>query len=293
MEERDDIGDGFFSSSSDEDESHRHERKKKKANHASIESNGWESDGETDCGGRTRSGRDKKAKKKEKRESKKKGSKTRAKDEWPEPNENESDESESERKGHDKSHSKQEKEKKGNKWDEVALMSRGDAADDKDERELADAFFTSSDDDYDGDHEAPSANGVHHKPSVAKATDAGDGSVASHSVPIVSHTFTSGLKEAAAFYVRKVHRGLAQGSVVGASASESSQRLVGGSKGRRYTVSVAIPGSICSNAQSGELRSYLAGQIARALTVFSVDEVVVFGEDGDDEAIPHTNRHRT
>ncbi|KAI5096331.1 putative methyltransferase C9orf114-like, partial [Silurus meridionalis] len=53
-------------------------------------------------------------------------------------------------------------------------------------------------------------------------------------------------------------------------------------KGRLYTVSVALPGSVLDNAQSPELRTYLAGQIARACTVFCVDEVVVFDEQGDD-----------
>ncbi|KAK7108823.1 hypothetical protein V1264_016488 [Littorina saxatilis] len=48
--------------------------------------------------------------------------------------------------------------------------------------------------------------------------------------------------------------------------------------GRHYTVSIALPGSILDNAQSRELRSYLAGQIARAAVVFNVDEIVVFDE---------------
>lgn len=48
--------------------------------------------------------------------------------------------------------------------------------------------------------------------------------------------------------------------------------------GRQYTVSIALPGSIIDNAQSPELRSYLAGQIARAAAIFCVDEVVVFSE---------------
>ncbi|XP_063000557.1 putative methyltransferase C9orf114 homolog [Elgaria multicarinata webbii] len=53
-------------------------------------------------------------------------------------------------------------------------------------------------------------------------------------------------------------------------------------KGRRYTVSIALPGSILNNAQSLELRTYLAGQIARACVIFCVDEIVVFDEDGED-----------
>lgn len=52
--------------------------------------------------------------------------------------------------------------------------------------------------------------------------------------------------------------------------------------GRAYTVSVALPGSVLDNAQSPELRTYLAGQIARACVVFCVDEIVVFDEQGED-----------
>ncbi|XP_061589747.1 putative methyltransferase C9orf114 homolog [Cololabis saira] len=53
-------------------------------------------------------------------------------------------------------------------------------------------------------------------------------------------------------------------------------------RGRAYTVSVALPGSVLDNAQSPELRTYLAGQIARACVVFSIDEIVVFDEQGED-----------
>uniref|UniRef100_A0A914WCT5 Uncharacterized protein n=1 Tax=Plectus sambesii TaxID=2011161 RepID=A0A914WCT5_9BILA len=49
-------------------------------------------------------------------------------------------------------------------------------------------------------------------------------------------------------------------------------------QGRRYTVSIALPGSIMDNAQSAELRTYLAGQIARAAAVFCVDEIIIFDE---------------
>ncbi|CAN6173891.1 unnamed protein product [Urochloa humidicola] len=44
----------------------------------------------------------------------------------------------------------------------------------------------------------------------------------------------------------------------------------------RPTVSIAVAGSIIDNAQSLELATLLAGQIARAATVFRIDEVVVF-----------------
>jgi len=54
-------------------------------------------------------------------------------------------------------------------------------------------------------------------------------------------------------------------------------------KGRDWTLSIALPGSILDNAQSPELRTYLAGQIARACAVFQVDEVIIFDESGDFE----------
>ncbi len=44
-------------------------------------------------------------------------------------------------------------------------------------------------------------------------------------------------------------------------------------------MSIALPGSVLDNAQTGELRTYLAGQIARAAAIFSIDEIVVF-DDG-------------
>ncbi|XP_052764247.1 putative methyltransferase C9orf114 [Mya arenaria] len=54
-------------------------------------------------------------------------------------------------------------------------------------------------------------------------------------------------------------------------------------QGRPYTISIALPGSILDNAQSPELRTYLAGQIARAAVVFNIDEIVVFDESGSTE----------
>ena len=44
------------------------------------------------------------------------------------------------------------------------------------------------------------------------------------------------------------------------------------------TVSIAVPGSILDNAQSPELRTYLAGQIARAACIYNIDEVIVFDD---------------
>ncbi|KAH8301692.1 hypothetical protein KR059_008706, partial [Drosophila kikkawai] len=46
------------------------------------------------------------------------------------------------------------------------------------------------------------------------------------------------------------------------------------------TLSIAVPGSILENAQSNELRAYVAGQIARAACIFRVNEVIVFDDVG-------------
>lgn len=50
------------------------------------------------------------------------------------------------------------------------------------------------------------------------------------------------------------------------------------SKGRAWTISIAVPGSILDNAQSWELRTYLAGQIARAAAIFNIDEIIVYDD---------------
>ncbi|XP_008775373.2 putative methyltransferase C9orf114 homolog [Phoenix dactylifera] len=58
-------------------------------------------------------------------------------------------------------------------------------------------------------------------------------------------------------------------------------------KKKKPTVSIAVPGSIIDNAQSLELATLLAGQIARAATIFRIDEVVVFDNKAasDDESL--------
>merc|ERR1719402_2141622 len=44
------------------------------------------------------------------------------------------------------------------------------------------------------------------------------------------------------------------------------------------TLSIAIPGSLLSKVQSAELRTYVAGCVARAAAVFNVTEVVVYDD---------------
>lgn len=51
-------------------------------------------------------------------------------------------------------------------------------------------------------------------------------------------------------------------------------------KGPSYTVSIAVPGSILENAQSLDLKTYLAGRLARAACIYCVDEVIVFDDKG-------------
>ncbi|TVY33410.1 putative methyltransferase [Lachnellula subtilissima] len=63
------------------------------------------------------------------------------------------------------------------------------------------------------------------------------------------------------------------------------------SKGRDWTVSVALPGSIISNCQTHELRTSMAGHVARALAVFCVDEVIIFSDgNSKNPAKRHHNR---
>ncbi|KAL9603583.1 MAG: hypothetical protein Q9219_001086 [cf. Caloplaca sp. 3 TL-2023] len=64
------------------------------------------------------------------------------------------------------------------------------------------------------------------------------------------------------------------------------------SGGRNHTLSIALPGSIIENALTPELKTYLTGQIARALAVFCVDEVVIF-DDGQCKQRQHDKQPQT
>lgn len=63
---------------------------------------------------------------------------------------------------------------------------------------------------------------------------------------------------------------------------------VEGTGSREWTLSVAIPASILDNAQTPDLKTYLVGQIARALVIFHVDEVIVFKEDSEKKSLKVT-----
>ncbi|KAK4985957.1 hypothetical protein LTR50_005620 [Elasticomyces elasticus] len=60
-------------------------------------------------------------------------------------------------------------------------------------------------------------------------------------------------------------------------------------KGRSHTLSIAIPGSIVTNAITFERKTALASSIARASAVFNVDEIVIFNDGQTPEPrTPHT-----
>lgn len=64
------------------------------------------------------------------------------------------------------------------------------------------------------------------------------------------------------------------------AAAEEASNAIKSAKPNPSTVSIAVPGSILENAQSAELRAYVAGQIARAACIFRVNEVIVFDDVG-------------
>ena len=67
----------------------------------------------------------------------------------------------------------------------------------------------------------------------------------------------------------------------GVEEAEKINQIQKTAKNPVSTVSIAVPGSILDNAQSPELRTYLAGQIARAACIYKIDEIIVFDDKGD------------
>jgi hypothetical protein len=61
---------------------------------------------------------------------------------------------------------------------------------------------------------------------------------------------------------------------------------------RFSTVSIALPGSFIANGQTRDLRTYMIGQIARAATIFHVDEIVVYDDKLAPGVIRRTDNHR-
>lgn len=48
---------------------------------------------------------------------------------------------------------------------------------------------------------------------------------------------------------------------------------------RKFTITMVVPSSIIDNAQSMELKTYLVGQIAKAATIYSINEIVIVSDD--------------
>jgi len=71
----------------------------------------------------------------------------------------------------------------------------------------------------------------------------------------------------------------AQEPTLASQDASEGRTAAAASEGRTWTVSLALPGSIIDNAQTQELRSSLVGQIARACTIFCVDEIVIFSSE--------------
>lgn len=67
-------------------------------------------------------------------------------------------------------------------------------------------------------------------------------------------------------------------------------RTLQGKSGVNYTVTLALPGSILRNAVTRELKTYIVGQIARAIVIHEVDEVVVFVDSAAEAAAPDPDR---
>jgi predicted SPOUT superfamily RNA methylase MTH1 len=47
---------------------------------------------------------------------------------------------------------------------------------------------------------------------------------------------------------------------------------------RFSTISIALPGSVVSNCQTRELKTYICGQIARAATIYHIDEIIIYND---------------
>lgn len=60
---------------------------------------------------------------------------------------------------------------------------------------------------------------------------------------------------------------------------------------RLSTLSVALPGSVVSNCQTRELRTHLVGQIARAATIYHVDEIIIYDDKLSSDMRHNNNNH--
>ncbi|KAI0018139.1 DUF171-domain-containing protein [Xylariomycetidae sp. FL0641] len=59
--------------------------------------------------------------------------------------------------------------------------------------------------------------------------------------------------------------------------------------GREWTVSIAVPGSVLSTCRRDDQRTNIVSRIARAVAVFSVDEIVVFDDSHPESRATHVD----
>ena len=57
--------------------------------------------------------------------------------------------------------------------------------------------------------------------------------------------------------------------------------LIKRNKPRKWTVSIALAGSVMNTAKTPQLQSYLASQFARIISIFCIDEIIIFSETGN------------
>ncbi|KAI8068043.1 putative RNA methyltransferase [Gongronella butleri] len=67
-------------------------------------------------------------------------------------------------------------------------------------------------------------------------------------------------------------------SIERAAKKAKITRAIPVGKPRAYTVSVAVPSSVVAAAPTLDLRTILAGQIGRALSIHSIDEIVIYDD---------------
>ncbi|KAF1733151.1 putative methyltransferase [Beauveria bassiana] len=90
-----------------------------------------------------------------------------------------------------------------------------------------------------------------------------------------SHAFAAVGDDQLDYKKRKV----AHSSTLPFGSSKTSRRFVPIRGGRQWTISIAVPGSILSNLPTAEQRLVTVARLARSLSIFCVDEVIVYDDD--------------
>ncbi|KGQ08455.1 hypothetical protein BBAD15_g6199 [Beauveria bassiana D1-5] len=90
-----------------------------------------------------------------------------------------------------------------------------------------------------------------------------------------SHAFAAAGDDQVDYKKRKV----AHSSTLPFGSSKTSRRFVPIRGGRQWTISIAVPGSLLSNLPTAEQRLVTVARLARSLSIFCVDEVIVYDDD--------------